>query len=124
MNRPIHIRSMVLTAGIVSFLTLAACGSNSTNSNVGDTVPATTEADTVVTDAAVDTNVETTVSPSGDVAVDSTTATTAVPAGSGAGSAAIIIDPALEKALLDASTLLGSNTQDLNDASSAAANGG
>jgi hypothetical protein len=35
-----------------------------------------------------------------------------------------MVDPAVEQALKDAEAMLGSNTQDLNDAAAAAANGG
>ena len=128
------VRVTLGVAASIGFATLTACGSTAKSSQEVDTVaPAisvvsdTVSLPTDVAATSTSSPVPTTTVASAVTATTTTiTATTplkvaAVPSGV---AAVAVIDPALAQALKDAEALLGANGQDLNDAATAAANGG
>lgn len=120
------VRVTLGVAASIGFATLTACGSTAKSSQEVDTVA---PAISVVSDTlSLPADVATTTSiPAAPTTVASAvTATTATPkvVPVPAAAAVAVIDPALAQALKDAEALLGANGQDLNDAATAAANGG
>ena len=121
------VRVTLGVAASIGFATLTACGSTAKSSQEVDTVA---PAISVVSDTVslpTDVAATSTSSPVPTTTVASAvTATTATPkvVPVPAAAAVAVIDPALAQALKDAEALLGANRQDLNDAATAAANGG
>ncbi len=120
------VRVTLAVAASIGFATLTACGSTAKSSQEVDTVaPAiSVVSDTVSLPADVATTTSIPAAPT--TVASAVTATTATPkvVPVPAAAAVAVIDPALAQALKDAEALLGANGQDLNDAATAAANGG
>lgn len=141
MNRTLHYvlaRGGVVVAVVTGLLALSACGGtgtplskvkapSSTSTTVVDSLTTASSVTTVTTLAGASAAPTTALASAVAASVTTVPAPAKVapaPVATPPVAAPVVVDPALTRALNDAKVLLGSNTQDLNDAAAAAANGG